>query len=115
MSDQDASKGSFRRAIRAFFRGIDLSRKILLNLIFFGLIIVLLVLLCAGGPDVPDQAILVVEPKGTIVEQLSGDPLQQALADHSWGSALEGLALGSLAALVIAMGGVAGEFIYFQF
>ncbi|MBW2417765.1 MAG: MBOAT family protein [Deltaproteobacteria bacterium] len=41
--------------------------------------------------------------------------LQQTLADHSWGSALEGLALGSLAALVIAMGGVAGEFIYFQF
>jgi protease-4 len=64
--------------------GLDVLRRFLLNLLFFGLLVVLFVFVVvawAGRPKVPDGSALVVKPEGTIVEQLApGDPLQQYVA-----------------------------------
>ena len=69
---------------RAFFSGLwrvlDGLRKglhLLLLLLLFGLLIVAL---RAGVPRIPSRAALLIAPEGTLVEQLSGDPLQRALA-----------------------------------
>ena len=68
---------------RAFFsglwRGLDGLRKalhLLLLLLIFGLVIVALL---AGVPRIPARAALLIAPEGTLVEQLSGDPLERAL------------------------------------
>ena len=57
-------------------RGLDLFRRLVLNALFWGIVIGLIVVaLRSGGPAVPDKAALVLNPKGAVVEQLSGDPL----------------------------------------
>jgi len=71
-------------ALGSVFKGIWLAldgvRKVLhliLLLVLFGVLIV------AGQselPYVPDQAALVLSPQGRLVEELSGDPLERALA-----------------------------------
>jgi len=73
---------------RSFFgllwRLIDGVRIVLLNLVFFGILVVLLAVMVWGRPSVPDGAALVLKPQGTIVEQLSAqDPLQRVLANQA--------------------------------
>jgi protease-4 len=62
-------------------RASDVLRKVLhliVLLIIFGLIIGLL---SPKIPIVPQQAALVLAPRGEVVEQLSGDPLERAIAE----------------------------------
>jgi protease-4 len=73
------------RSIGAFFvaigRGIDVVRKFLhlvLLLIIFGFI---LGAWRVSVPYVPSKAALVVAPEGDIVDQLSGDPIERAIAE----------------------------------
>jgi protease-4 len=70
--------------VRSFFatawRGLDGLRKflhLLLLLLIFGLVIAAL---RSTIPHVPSKAALVVHPRGALVEQLSGDPVDRALA-----------------------------------
>lgn len=67
------------RFLRAIWRGVDLSRRIVVNAIF--LLIVIALFAAAGGskPKVPGKAALVLNPKGAVVEQLTGDPVAQAM------------------------------------
>lgn len=60
----------------AIGRGIDWLRRFVVNALFVIIIIALIVILLQGfGPKVPDKAALVINPKGAVVEQISGDPL----------------------------------------
>jgi hypothetical protein len=62
------------------FRGIDVVRKFLhlvLLLLIFG---VLVGALKGSIPRIADQSALVVAPTGELVEQLSGDAIDQAIA-----------------------------------
>jgi protease-4 len=62
------------------FRGIDLLRRFLhlvLLLLIFG---VLIGALKGSIPHIADNSALVISPKGEIVEQVSGDPIDQAIA-----------------------------------
>jgi protease-4 len=62
------------------FRGIDLLRKflhLLLLLVIFGFVVGAL---RTSIPRIADNSALVLAPKGQIVEQLSGDPIDQAVA-----------------------------------
>lgn len=62
-------------------RAGDVLRKVLhliVLLVIFGLIIGLL---SPSIPIVPQQAALVLSPRGAVVEQLSGDPLERAIAE----------------------------------
>ncbi|MCH7665612.1 MAG: signal peptide peptidase SppA [Acidobacteria bacterium] len=60
------------------WRGVAAARKITMNLIFLAIVFALLaVALRDGKPNVPDSTALVIAPKGQIVEQLVGDPVDK--------------------------------------
>ncbi|HEY7744518.1 MAG TPA: hypothetical protein VIA19_15870, partial [Burkholderiales bacterium] len=62
------------------FRGLDILRKFLhlvLLLLIFGIIVGAL---RTSIPHVADGSALVIQPRGEIVEQLTGSPVDQALA-----------------------------------
>jgi protease IV len=66
------------------FRGLDGLRRFLVNVLFFGLLVGLAVAALGGRAKVPDGAALVVQPQGTIVEQLAGgDPVQRLVAESA--------------------------------
>lgn len=71
---------AFGSVLKGIWLALDGLRKVLhliLLLVLFG------VLILAGQselPYVPDQAALVLSPQGQLVEELSGDPLERALA-----------------------------------
>ena len=58
--------------LRRLGRGMDGLRRLVLNLVFFGLLGGLIVAALAGRPKVPRGAALVLHPRGAIVEQLAG-------------------------------------------
>jgi protease-4 len=67
-----------------FLRGLDRLRRILVDALFFGILVALAVAAWSGRPKVPNGAALVVKPAGTIVEQLSPtNPLAQLGAGSS--------------------------------
>jgi protease IV len=68
-------------SFRFIGRALDALRRTLhlvLLLVIFGLIIVAL---SPRVPVVPHQAALVIKPEGALVEQLSGDPFERAIAE----------------------------------
>src|ERR1044072_1183971 len=68
------------RFFLVLWRGLDGARKVLhlvLLLVIFGFVVGAL---STSIPHIGDHAALVISPKGEIVEQLSGDPIDQALA-----------------------------------
>jgi protease-4 len=70
-------------------RGINVVRLVILNLVFFSLLSVLLLLLTAGvagsrmESTLQNDTVLVIKPQGQLVEQYSIDPLQRAFAGLS--------------------------------
>ena len=65
-------------------RGLDGLRRVLVNALFFGLLLGLGIAAFRGRPKVPDGAALVLKPEGAIVEQLAaGDPVQSFLAESA--------------------------------
>lgn len=65
----------------AIGRGLDILRRtlhLILLLIVFGLVVVAL---APQVPAVPTRAALVIKPEGDLVEQLSGSPLERAVAE----------------------------------
>jgi protease-4 len=68
------------RFLMVLWRGLDGARKLLhliLLLVIFGFVVGAL---STSIPHIADNSALVISPKGEIVEQLSGDPIDQALA-----------------------------------
>ena len=70
-------------------RGINVVRLVIINLVFFAMLFVLLLLLTAGVAGSRMQralqadSVLVIKPQGQLVEQYSIEPLQRALAGLS--------------------------------
>ena len=68
-------------------RGLDGLRRFLVNVLFFGLLAGLVIASLGGRPKVPDGAALVLNPRGTIVEELARvDPVER-LVSRSTGTA----------------------------
>ena len=68
------------RIARGLWRGLDGLRKflhLLLLLVIFGFIVGAL---RTSIPHIADNSALVIQPQGEIVEQLSGSPVDQAIA-----------------------------------
>ena len=82
-------RNGFRAFLRALGRGINMLRLVIINLVFFGVLFVLLLLLTAGVAGsrmeraVQNDSVLVIKPQGQLVEQYSIEPLQRALAGLS--------------------------------
>lgn len=76
MSDE---KKSFIERLHPLWFGINLFRLVVLNVVFFVLLIIVLgLLLSHPRPQVPASTVLVVKPEGSIVEQLSTGNLGNA-------------------------------------
>ncbi len=77
---EQRARGGWRGGLSAIFRGVDTARRLVFNLIFLVLLVVLVSLALGDkGPQVPDKGALVISPVGNLVEQLSGDPVQRAV------------------------------------
>lgn len=75
-----SSQNTFFRILKVFARWIDRFRRIL-HLVFLLFILSLLATIASRPqPIIPDSAALVLSPEGVLVDQLSGDPLERALA-----------------------------------
>lgn len=76
-----AQESTFRRALRAFGRGLTTTRVFVTNLVFVIVMFALLAMLISGGAKltVPDKAALVFAPEGTIVEQTTQSAPFEAL------------------------------------
>lgn len=60
--------------------GFDLFRRLVLNLLFLFLLVLIFAALSQDGlPRIPEKGALVIAPVGDLVEQLSGDPIQRAI------------------------------------
>ncbi|WP_266183307.1 signal peptide peptidase SppA [Dyella humicola] len=72
-----------------FGRGINVVRLVILNLVFFFVLFLLLLVITAGlissraDRVVQNDSVLVIKPQGELVEQYSLDPLQRALQTFS--------------------------------
>jgi len=70
-------------------RGIDGLRRFLINVLFFGLLAGLVIAGLGGRPKLPDGAALVLNPRGTIVEQLASvDPVERLVSKASGAGAV---------------------------
>jgi protease-4 len=76
-----------RGPIAEFFLGLwnvmNFTRRLIVNLLFFGLLLVFLLVLLAiagagGAKPLLDNTALVIEPTGPLVEQFSSDPAERA-------------------------------------
>ncbi|MDQ0008929.1 protease-4 [Luteibacter jiangsuensis] len=77
--------GGFGRFMRGLGRGVNLTRLVIINVIFFGLLAAFLLLVFAGGRAnrVDDKTVLVLAPEGALVEQYSADPFSRAVGRMS--------------------------------
>jgi protease-4 len=77
--------GGFGRFMRGLGRGINLTRLVIINVIFFGLLAVFLLLVFVGGRanQVDDKTVLVLAPEGALVEQYSADAFSRAVSRMS--------------------------------
>ena len=82
-TEEIAVRTSFRALMAAFasiWRGLDQVRRVVANLLFILLMVVLLSwLLVDHRPKVPDSVALVVDPVGGLVEELYGTPDERAV------------------------------------
>lgn len=71
---------------RKVWRGIDVTRRVVINLVFLAAVVAAVVVVASGGKaKVPASCALVITPRGTIVEQLQGNALDR-LQDEVLGS-----------------------------
>jgi protease-4 len=75
MSD---NKKGFFELLNPLWKGINLFRLMVLNIVFFIVLVFVLGLLWTPRPEVPSSTVLVVNPYGTIVEQLSSGGISNA-------------------------------------
>ncbi|MDO1527542.1 signal peptide peptidase SppA [Fulvimonas sp. R45] len=85
---QPRRPNGFWAFLRVIGRGINAVRLVILNVVFFAVLFLLLLLVLgvyAGRGDnaVMDGSVLVLQPRGRLVEQYSVEPLQRALAGLS--------------------------------
>jgi len=92
---------------RAFFRGINMVRLVIINLLFFAVLFLLTLLIVIGfagnrvGRTLQNDSVLVIKPQGQLVEQYSIDPLQRAM-DGLSGNAPKQVQLRDLVAAIDA-------------
>jgi protease-4 len=78
-------RGGFGRFLRNLGHGINITRLVIINVIFFGLLALIFLGVFVGsrGHTVDDKTVLVLAPEGALVEQYSADPLSRALGRMS--------------------------------
>lgn len=72
--------GVIRRLFRGLWNALNFTRRLVFNLIFLILLVAFVAAFLGGRPTLAPRTVLVLDPKGAIVEQYSSDPSQRALA-----------------------------------
>jgi protease-4 len=75
-----SKQSTFVRIAKAIWHGLDRLRRFLHLILIVATFLVLLVAVTPQQVVVPTSAALVLAPSGVIVDQLSGDPFERALA-----------------------------------
>lgn len=69
------------RFFKFTWQALDATRKVLHLLVLLFFFLILIAAVSPKVPPIPSKAALVVAPQGPLVEQLSGDPLERAIAE----------------------------------
>jgi len=85
-------KVSPRRWFGIFWRSLDATRRALLNLLFLLLIVLLAFALFSGGKHIEDKTVLLLDFKGSLVEQEAGS-VRQTLVSQIQGDTKENVQL----------------------
>ena len=75
----DAKPSLIYRFVRGIWRFVDYSRKLAMNLIFLGIVFLILAALLAERPTLRNRTTLVIAPDARLVEQYSVDPGTMAI------------------------------------
>src|SRR5579875_1050937 len=73
-------RSGFAGFMRAVGRGINVARLVIINLVFFGILALIIGLAFRGAPKIGSDTALLLEPHGSLVEQFSVDAAQRAVA-----------------------------------
>ncbi|NUS39165.1 MAG: signal peptide peptidase SppA [Lysobacter sp.] len=78
-------RGPIARFFVGLWNAMNFTRRLVFNLLFFGILFLVLAALAAGNGTRPllERTTLVIAPKGKLVEQYSTDPISRALAKAS--------------------------------
>lgn len=72
-------RNAFASLAAGLFRAVDLARRLFLNVLFLLVLLMLWTWVASDGiPRIPSSTALVLDPRGVIVEQLAGDPVDRA-------------------------------------
>jgi protease-4 len=74
------NRGLPLRIISALWRGLDRLRRLLHLILLLGVALIFIAAMIGERVFVPSQAALIIAPRGALVDQLSGDPLERAIA-----------------------------------
>ena len=82
-----AEQRGWKQSLASFWRGVDVTRRVVLNVLFLAIVVALLVVLFSDDtPEVPETAALVVAPSGVLVEQKTGQSVSRMI-DEARGAA----------------------------
>jgi protease IV len=78
-------RNGFGRFLRGLGRGLNITRLVILNVLFFGVLGVFFLLVFVGhrSEQIADKTVLVIAPDGALVEQYSADPVSRAFSRMS--------------------------------
>ena len=81
MTDTSPRRGPMARFFIGAWDTMNFTRRLILNLLFFGFLFFLLILITmtGGGRPLLERTTLVIAPEGALVEQFSSDPASRAL------------------------------------
>ncbi|RNF84510.1 signal peptide peptidase SppA [Montanilutibacter psychrotolerans] len=82
MSNDKPRRGPIALVAIGIWDGMNFVRRLFFNLLFFGLLFLFMLAILIGDRSTPllDKTVLVIAPKGALVEQYSSDPMSRALA-----------------------------------
>jgi protease-4 len=83
MTTNKDKKKAFVRGLQRAWRGVEVTKRVVFNILFIAIIVAVIVAIAMRGPKVPDSTALIVDPKGAIVEQVSGGPMEKVLSGFS--------------------------------
>jgi protease-4 len=83
------SPGVVRRFFRGLWDALNFTRMLVFNILFVIVLVAIIVAFSSSRPAIAPRTALVLDPKGSIVEQYSADPAQRALANLGGNEARE--------------------------
>lgn len=90
--NQPSRRGPIFRFFKGLWDAMNFTRRLIFNLIFFGLLLLILIALASGDRATPllERTTLVLQPEGRLVEQYTCDPFtRQLMAYDSQGRCAE--------------------------